>query len=280
MPELKAVVRRARPRRQPAAGGAVRFRPRRRDASRASTASRRRTVSAHFRRAELSAISAIVAYVEKTQKAERPPLNFPEREENGSTLFIDPATRANLELMKTLSGSRDGSLFRAIDRTVTGAGARHAGRPADLAADRSRWRSTGGSIRSASSSPRRGLCEALRAVAERRRRHAARADQAGAQPRRSARPRRAALGFFARRARSRRCLPARRCRKSLAAALKAIAALPREFAGHLEAGAGRRAAAAEARRRLLARRLRPRARRVARAGDRVAARDPRPWSAT
>ena len=78
----------------------------------------------NFSRAELSAISAVVAYVEKTQKAERPPLGFPEREENGSTLFIDPATRANLELMKTLSGSRDGSLFKAIDRTVTGAGAR------------------------------------------------------------------------------------------------------------------------------------------------------------
>ncbi len=78
----------------------------------------------NFSRAELSAISAIVAYVEKTQKAERPPLDFPEREENGATLFIDPATRANLELMKTLSGSRDGSLFSAIDRTITGGGAR------------------------------------------------------------------------------------------------------------------------------------------------------------
>ena len=92
---------------------------------------------ARFSRAELSAISAVVAYVEKTQKAERPPLGFPEREENGSTLFIDPATRANLELMKTLSGSRDGSLFKAIDRTVTGGGCAHAGRSADLAADRS-----------------------------------------------------------------------------------------------------------------------------------------------
>ncbi|MCX7305592.1 MAG: DNA mismatch repair protein MutS [Hyphomicrobiales bacterium] len=77
-----------------------------------------------FSRAELSAIAAIVAYVEKTQKAERPPLDFPAREENGATLFIDPATRANLELTRTLSGSRDGSLFRAIDRTVTGGGAR------------------------------------------------------------------------------------------------------------------------------------------------------------
>ncbi len=77
-----------------------------------------------FSRAELSAISGAIAYVEKTQKAERPPLSRPEREENGATLFIDPATRANLELLRTLSGSREGSLFKAIDRTVTGGGAR------------------------------------------------------------------------------------------------------------------------------------------------------------
>ncbi|WP_245513549.1 MULTISPECIES: DNA mismatch repair protein MutS [unclassified Mesorhizobium] len=77
-----------------------------------------------FSRAELSAISGAIAYVEKTQKAERPPLSRPEREESGSTLFIDPATRANLELLRTLSGNREGSLFKAIDRTVTGGGAR------------------------------------------------------------------------------------------------------------------------------------------------------------
>jgi DNA mismatch repair protein MutS len=76
-----------------------------------------------FRRAELSAMAGAIAYVEKTQKAERPPL-APEREEAGSTLFIDPATRANLELLRTLSVSRDGSLLKAIDRTVTGGGAR------------------------------------------------------------------------------------------------------------------------------------------------------------
>ncbi|WP_442580201.1 DNA mismatch repair protein MutS [Mesorhizobium sp. ASY16-5R] len=79
---------------------------------------------ATFSRAELSAISGIIAFVEKTQKAERPPLGHPERETAGSTLFIDAATRANLELVRTLSGSRDGSLLSAIDRTVTGAGAR------------------------------------------------------------------------------------------------------------------------------------------------------------
>ena len=39
-------------------------------------------------------------------------------------MLIDAATRANLELTATLSGERRGSLLAAIDRTVTGAGAR------------------------------------------------------------------------------------------------------------------------------------------------------------
>jgi DNA mismatch repair protein MutS len=78
----------------------------------------------NFSRAELAAASAAIAYVEKTQIANRPPLQRPECELSSSTLFIDPATRTNLELTKTLSGERQGSLLRAIDRTVTGAGAR------------------------------------------------------------------------------------------------------------------------------------------------------------
>jgi DNA mismatch repair protein MutS len=77
-----------------------------------------------FSRSELAAAAAAVAYVEKTQIAERPPLGNPERESAASTLFIDPATRANLELTKTLSGERDGSLLSSINRTVTGGGAR------------------------------------------------------------------------------------------------------------------------------------------------------------
>ncbi len=77
-----------------------------------------------FSRAELAAISGAIAYVEKTQKAERPPLQRPERQDGGSAMFIDAATRANLELLRTLSGGREGSLLAAVDRTVTGAGAR------------------------------------------------------------------------------------------------------------------------------------------------------------
>ncbi len=77
-----------------------------------------------FSRAELAAVSAAIAYVEKTQIGARPPLQRPQREADAATLFIDPATRANLELARTLSGQRQGSLLKAIDRTVTGAGAR------------------------------------------------------------------------------------------------------------------------------------------------------------
>ncbi|MBP1851290.1 DNA mismatch repair protein MutS [Rhizobium halophytocola] len=78
----------------------------------------------NFSRVELAAAAAAIAYVEKTQIAERPPLGVPERLASSSTMFIDPATRANLELVKTLSGDRNGALLKAIDRTVTGGGAR------------------------------------------------------------------------------------------------------------------------------------------------------------
>ncbi|WP_127520784.1 DNA mismatch repair protein MutS [Mesorhizobium sp. Z1-4] len=77
-----------------------------------------------FARAELAAIAAAIGYVEKTQIDARPPLERPAREDAAASLFIDAATRANLELMRTLSGAREGSLFAAVDRTVTGGGAR------------------------------------------------------------------------------------------------------------------------------------------------------------
>ena len=78
----------------------------------------------NYNRAELSAISAAIGYVEKTQINERPPLMRPLREDENASLFIDPSTRNHLELTRTLSGKRDGSLIKAIDRTVTGGGAR------------------------------------------------------------------------------------------------------------------------------------------------------------
>src|SRR5579863_9691354 len=77
-----------------------------------------------FSRVELTAAAAAVTYVERTQLGKRPPLSPPLREAAGATMAIDQATRANLELMRTLGGERHGSLLAAIDRTVTAAGSR------------------------------------------------------------------------------------------------------------------------------------------------------------
>jgi DNA mismatch repair protein MutS len=75
-------------------------------------------------RLELTAAAACITYVERTQLGKRPPLSAPVREAPGATLLIDQATRANLELVRTLSGERAGSLLAAVDRTVTPPGSR------------------------------------------------------------------------------------------------------------------------------------------------------------
>lgn len=77
-----------------------------------------------FTRAELSALGAIVDYLEITQKGKLPLLRPPVKEHAAETMRIDAATRRNLEITASLSGGRDGSLLHAIDRTVTAAGGR------------------------------------------------------------------------------------------------------------------------------------------------------------
>src|SRR5690242_8306257 len=75
-------------------------------------------------RLEATAAAAAVTYIDRTQVGKRPPLSPPAREATGSTMAIDPATRANLELTRTLAGERRGSLLDAVDCTVTPAGSR------------------------------------------------------------------------------------------------------------------------------------------------------------
>ncbi len=77
-----------------------------------------------FSRAELSAGAALIAYVEKTQIAKRPPIEPPKRVSDRETMRIDAATRANLELFRAISGGREGTLLAAIDRTMSAAGSR------------------------------------------------------------------------------------------------------------------------------------------------------------
>ena len=77
-----------------------------------------------FDRAEVSAMGALVDYLNLTQRGKMPRLMPPVREAPGDVMQIDAATRRNLELTQALSGGREGSLLAAIDRTVTAGGAR------------------------------------------------------------------------------------------------------------------------------------------------------------
>lgn len=77
-----------------------------------------------FSRPEIAAAGALIQYVERTQKGERPHLSRPRQIAADAVLEIDPFTLKNLEILRTLSGERQGSLLAAIDRTVTGSGAR------------------------------------------------------------------------------------------------------------------------------------------------------------
>lgn len=77
-----------------------------------------------FSRAELAAMGAVVDYLELTQCGKMPLLNAPMQESPGSRMQIDAATRRNLELVRALSGGRDGALLSVIDKTLTGGGAR------------------------------------------------------------------------------------------------------------------------------------------------------------
>jgi DNA mismatch repair protein MutS len=77
-----------------------------------------------FGKAELGAMGALLKYVDITQIGKKPVLRAPRRRGAGASLLIDAATRANLELTRSLAGQRQGSLLAAIDRTVTGPGGR------------------------------------------------------------------------------------------------------------------------------------------------------------
>jgi DNA mismatch repair protein MutS len=74
--------------------------------------------------AEVSALGLIAAHLETTQPGKTPALGAPRRAGEADVMVIDPATRASLEIEKATSGSREGSLLAAIDRTVTAPGAR------------------------------------------------------------------------------------------------------------------------------------------------------------
>ena len=78
----------------------------------------------NFNRAMVSAAGALLAYIETTQIGNMPRLRALRQITESGFLEIDAATRRSLELTRTLTGERRGSLLHAVDRTLTAAGGR------------------------------------------------------------------------------------------------------------------------------------------------------------
>ncbi|MBN8543111.1 MAG: DNA mismatch repair protein MutS [Alphaproteobacteria bacterium] len=89
----------------------------------------------HYEVAQLSGLGAfsneaviacgvLVQYLQLTQLEAIPRLERPKPQTSDATLYMDAATRRNLELSETLGGERNGSLLSIIDETKTAAGAR------------------------------------------------------------------------------------------------------------------------------------------------------------
>lgn len=77
-----------------------------------------------FSRAMLAAAGGLVGYLDHVGRGKLPLLLPPVARDGQAHLAMDEATRASLEILVSSQGSRRGSLIEAIDRCVTGAGAR------------------------------------------------------------------------------------------------------------------------------------------------------------
>ena len=77
-----------------------------------------------FSRAMLAAAGGLIAYLDHVGRGALPLLLPPVARAGEAHLAMDEATRASLEILQSSQGGRRGSLIDAIDRCVTGAGAR------------------------------------------------------------------------------------------------------------------------------------------------------------
>ena len=122
--------------------------------------SSRRVLTEHFRTRDLAgfgcddlplglaAAGALLAYVQNRYRGELGHITGLTRESRGHTLQLDAITRQNLELNRTLSGQRTGSLLDLLDCTRTAMGSRLLGRWLNQPLrDRARIQGRQGSIR-------------------------------------------------------------------------------------------------------------------------------------
>ncbi|GBR10849.1 DNA mismatch repair protein MutS [Acetobacter oeni] len=77
-----------------------------------------------FTDAEAAAGLMAVEYIRRSQAGSMPRLSHPQPQADRDTLGLDPATRASLDLLRARDGGVEHTLFSAVNRTVTAAGAR------------------------------------------------------------------------------------------------------------------------------------------------------------
>lgn len=77
-----------------------------------------------FSRAMMAAACGLIAYLDHVGRGKLPLLLPPRARLGEAHLAMDEATRASLEILSSSQGGRKGSLVEAVDRCVTGAGAR------------------------------------------------------------------------------------------------------------------------------------------------------------
>ncbi len=77
-----------------------------------------------FTRAMLAAAGGLLGYLDHVGRGKLPLLLPPVARDGQAHLAMDEATRASLEILVSSQGTRRGSLIEALDRCVTGAGAR------------------------------------------------------------------------------------------------------------------------------------------------------------
>ncbi|MBN8522094.1 MAG: DNA mismatch repair protein MutS [Alphaproteobacteria bacterium] len=77
-----------------------------------------------FSRAEIAAAGSLIDYIRRTQVGKMPRLQPLRQMTAQDVMEIDSATRRNLELTRTLSGERSGSLLDILDRCLTAGGSR------------------------------------------------------------------------------------------------------------------------------------------------------------
>jgi DNA mismatch repair protein MutS len=74
--------------------------------------------------AAIAAAGAVMNYLQETQKSNLRHMRAVVPHVTGDTIVLDPSTKRNLEIISSMAGSQEGTLFQVLDRTATPMGGR------------------------------------------------------------------------------------------------------------------------------------------------------------